>query len=190
MPFASPLCRLIPSSASNFLTTNKQTKMADLFFGSGGGDKQSPCVNTLAHTPAHHGPLTRWLMASFSAVHPSIHPSVTHRSLHLSSYSLHPSPPSVGGNLTNTASSLHPCTRPATVIPLFILKYFFFLGGSFDGAGSHGGVWLRCRLCVRQASATLIFGWRSIGAPVNNTRLLACNTAVNRRDYTHINTVS
>lgn len=30
------------------------------------------CVNTLAGVPAHHGPLIRWLMASFSAVHPSL----------------------------------------------------------------------------------------------------------------------
>lgn len=39
-----------------------------------------PCVNTQTHTLAHHGPLIHWLMAPFSTIHLSCHPSLVSRS--------------------------------------------------------------------------------------------------------------
>lgn len=103
------------------------------------------CVNTLARTLAHHGLLIHWLMASFSTIHPSTsHPS-------LLSPSVLTFPPSFSslctlsftaewrnyqgrGNITITTAPVffspatpNSSTRFATIIPLFILKYFFIL---------------------------------------------------------------
>lgn len=109
------------------------------------------CVNTPARTLAHHGPLIRWLMASFSAVHPSTsHPS-------LLSPSVLTLPPSFFSSLCSLSfygvemqhcqcnsakiqyfSHLPPptsSTHPATSFPIFIFLYCFILlcfrSGSF-----------------------------------------------------------